>query len=192
MSNPVNTQIDTTPGTPARAGEAVDRVGVIASSVCAVHCSIAALLPVAFGALGLGFVLGHEFEYAFTLIAVVFAGFALLQSWRRHRSRLVATFLVLGIAGLLTARGLEMLYGHAHGHHHETTVHADRDVHGATEGGSNAMVDHRSDHERTIVEDANEAHIAPISVGIIAGLLLVTGHIINIRTGRRCREECSR
>jgi hypothetical protein len=27
-------------------------------------------------------------------------------------------------------------------------------------------------------------------VGIVAGLLLLAGHILNIRTSRRCRAEC--
>ena len=48
-----------------------DRFGALASAVCAVHCGVCALLPWAFGALGLGFLVGYEVEWALTLVAAL-------------------------------------------------------------------------------------------------------------------------
>ena len=37
--------------------EKVDRFGMVASSLCAIHCAICSLAPAIFGAIGLGFLL---------------------------------------------------------------------------------------------------------------------------------------
>lgn len=143
--------------------ERVDRVGALASTVCAVHCAVCALLPVAFGALGLGFLLGHEAEWVFTLVAIVFATAALTAGWRRHRSRGVALLLLVGIAGLLVSRGVEQA-GDAHadgGHEHA----------------------HALDHD-----DGEAGHLVGTIVGVVAGLSLVAGHLLSLRATRRCTE----
>lgn len=88
-------------------GVGVDRVGTLASAACALHCAMCALLPGVFATLGLGALLGHEAEWGFTLVAVVFAAAALFLGWRRHRSFIVVLALGAGIAGLLLARVLE-------------------------------------------------------------------------------------
>ena len=126
----------------------VDRFGALASSLCAAHCALCAMLPAAFGALGLGFLLRHEAEWGFTLIAVTFAVGALALGWLRHRSFIVAAFLVLGIVGLLASRSLEMDSAH--------------------QGAS---------------------HVAGPAVGVVAGLLLLAGHVLNLRKGRCCQGE---
>ena len=82
----------------------LDRFGAVASNLGAGHCAVCALLPTAFGALGLGLLLSHETECVFTLVAVVFAAGALLLGWRRHPSVLVAGLLAPGIVGLLASR----------------------------------------------------------------------------------------
>lgn len=85
----------------------IDRAGVLASSACATHCALAALLPGALSAAGLTMLLGHEAEWALTFAAVAFAAVALVIGWRRHRSTAVAAALGAGIAGLLAARIVE-------------------------------------------------------------------------------------
>jgi hypothetical protein len=85
----------------------VDRIGALASAVCAVHCVVSAFLPQAFAALGLGVLLGHEAEWGFTLVAFVFAATALYLGFTRHRSSRVALTLGLGIVALLLAKLLE-------------------------------------------------------------------------------------
>ena len=85
----------------------LDRLGTFASGACAVHCALSAILPEALAAVGLGALLGHEFEWGFTLAALVLAAAALSQGWRKHRSRRVAGLLGGGIVALLLARLLE-------------------------------------------------------------------------------------
>ncbi|MDA8016917.1 MAG: MerC family mercury resistance protein [Thermoanaerobaculia bacterium] len=117
---------------------AVDRIGVFASSACAAHCALSAFLPSALGALGLGVLLGHEAEWGFVLVAVAFAATALLLGWLRHRSGFVAAVLAIGIGGLLLARMME-------------------------EAGSSG---------------------AGTATGLLAGVVLVTGHLSNLRASR--------
>ena len=169
----------------------VDRFGAVASSLCAAHCALCALLPAAFSALGLGFLMGHEAEWVFTLIAVVLGLCALVLGWRQHRSFRVAGLLAIGIVGLLASRGLEMGSEH-HGHHDE--VH-----HAKVEDGSshaNEAEDHHEeeqgkdeDHHVSLEQDET-GHLAGASVGVLAGLLLFLGHILNIRTMRKCPSPC--
>lgn len=84
-----------------------DRLGIAASSACAVHCAATALVPGVLGVLGLGALLGHEAEWGFTLSAVVLAGAALWHGWRVHRSVQIALLFAAGIAGLMLSRVVE-------------------------------------------------------------------------------------
>ncbi|MGF1508441.1 MAG: MerC family mercury resistance protein [Myxococcota bacterium] len=88
-------------------GDVVDRLGAVASGVCAAHCAVCAALPGALGVLGLGALLGHEAEWTLTLVAVGLGLVALMVGWRRHRSARVAIGLSMGIVGLLLARRFE-------------------------------------------------------------------------------------
>ena len=101
--------------------ERIDQAGAVASTLCAIHCAICALLPAVFGALGLGMLLSQTAEWAFTLVAVSIAAGALVLSWRQYRSVAVAGLLSLGIVGLLASRVLEM----GSDHHHHGEHHAD-------------------------------------------------------------------
>lgn len=85
----------------------IDRAGVLASSVCAIHCALVAVLPGVLSAAGLAMLLSHEAEWAFTIAAVTFAAVALTVGWRRHRSLMVASALGAGIVGLVAARLVE-------------------------------------------------------------------------------------
>ena len=96
--------------------EKIDRFGAVASSLCAMHCAVCAFLPAALGALGLGFLIGHEAEWILSLIAISFAAIAALVGYRQHRSKATVSLLALGILGLLVSRGIEAQSGH-HGDH---------------------------------------------------------------------------
>jgi hypothetical protein len=173
--------------------EKVDRFGAVASSLCAVHCALCALLPAAFSALGLGFLIGHEAEWVLTLIAVALGAGALFLGWPKHRSNQVAAFLVIGILGLLASRGLEMGSDH-HGHeaetHHakgeESAEHADEpEEHAKEEKG-----EHKEDHHEEGAEHDDAGHLLGAGIGVLAGLLLFLGHLLNIRALRKCEEPC--
>ena len=79
----------------------VDRVGATCSTLCAVHCAATAAIPGALAAMGLDALTGHEFEWGFTIVAILFATMALVLGWRRHRRLWIGVVFGVGIAGLL-------------------------------------------------------------------------------------------
>ena len=170
--------------------ERVDKLGAVASSICAVHCALFGFLPIVFTALGLSFLMGHEAEWVFTSIAIVFALGALVLAWRRHRSVRVIGLLALGIVGLLVSRGIEMNSDHD-GHHDEhsaatvesTEPHASEESH--KEGAHNEGHTEGESEGHHALEGMG--HLVGTGVGVLAGLLLLFGHVLNIRTSRRCR-----
>ena len=166
-------------------------LGALLSSLCAVHCATVALLPLAFGALGLSFLAGHDAEWVFTLAAVVFAAVALSANWRKNRSTYVTTLLILGIVGLLASRVIEMNFGE-HGHHeHKSQVEhagAEHKEHNHDEKHGEHEDEHHDSHGAHDEHDGF-GHALGTAVGVIAGLLLFVGHVVNLRVTRR-REEC--
>ena len=167
----------------------VDRIGALASGVCAAHCAICALLPAAFGAFGLGILLGHEAEWAFSLVAIAFATGALVLGWRRHRSIVVTLLLALGIVGLFSSRILEMTSPH-HDHHGEVgheELHAHHEI--ATETKEDPHHEHEDEHSAEAHASgtalAGFSHSIGAAIGVLAGLSLLTGHILNLRAMRR-------
>ena len=107
--------------------ERVDRFGMFASSICALHCAVCALVPAAFVTLGLDVMLDHRFEWMLTLLAVAFGVIAMVMGWRKHRKLRVMTTLAVGIIGLLAVR---LSAGHGdHEDHTERASHAAHDEH---------------------------------------------------------------
>ena len=184
--------------------ENVDRVGAFASTLCAIHCAVCAFLPAALGALGVGFLVGHEAEWIFTLVAVAFASIALLLGWRQHRSIKVAGLLLIGILGLLASRAIEMGSGH-HGHEdaahgsahaeagHKDEKHAAKKAHDEHKDKTQAKSDHKGethhdDHAKEEGDDHDDlGHMVGTFVGVIAGFILLIGHLFNLRATRASR-----
>ena len=169
----------------ADATDSVDRVGALASSLCAVHCMVCMLLPYAFGALGLGFLLGHEAEWTFTLIAVALALGALVMGWRRNRSIRVSLLLILGISGLLVSRGLEA--AGEHDDHHEAQAPTARADHPDAEASSHKHA-HSEEGSRSSLTGGfapEIGHLAGSGLGVVGGILLLSGHLLNLRGRQR-------
>ncbi|WEN13409.1 MerC domain-containing protein [Rhodanobacter sp. AS-Z3] len=78
-----------------------DRVGAIASFLCAIHCAllpfVLALLPL----VGLEFLADHRFERIFVLCACGLAGLVLYRGYLRHRRALPLRLAVPGLSLLL-------------------------------------------------------------------------------------------
>lgn len=89
-----------------------DGLGQFASGACALHCALCALAPSLFTVLGMDLMLDHEAEWAFTILAIVFASGALVAGWMKHRAPRVAGLFILGIGLLLASRFLEEFGGH--------------------------------------------------------------------------------
>jgi hypothetical protein len=97
----------------ARWWNLADRIGAIASFLCAIHCAalpfVLALLPL----IGLSFLADHAFERGFVLFASALALLALLNGYRRHHRplplRLAFPGLVLLVAGVTFAESYSVL-----------------------------------------------------------------------------------
>lgn len=89
-----------------------DSFGKFASGICALHCAVCAFTPSLFAVLGMDLLLDHEAEWAFTIIAIIFASGALVAGWLQHKTPLIAGLFTLGIAGLLGSRFLEEAGSH--------------------------------------------------------------------------------
>ena len=173
----------------------VDLIGSVASSLCALHCAICALIPTTFGALGLGFLLTQQTEWTLSIVATAFAISAGYLGWRVHRSTLVVAVLTLGIAGLMTSRSLEM-DSHHHDHHGES--HSEEMEHTATEKvhSDHGVQVHKEGFEKSneyLHDTGSEAvsmHSLGSIMGVLGGILLFIGHMLNIRTSHRFRKEC--
>jgi len=116
----------------------------------------------------------------------------LILGWRQHRSFRVAGLLAVGIVGLLVSRGLEM--GSEHNDHHDGVHHAQVEEASShsNEGddhGADKQIENDEDHVN--LEPGESSHLVGASVGVLAGLLLFLGHILNIRTMRKCSSPCS-
>lgn len=77
-----------------------DRLGFIASFLCAVHC---ALVPVAIAvlpSLGLAAWLGEDFEEGFVVFASLLGLFTLVSGYRRHREVRALGLLIPGLVVL--------------------------------------------------------------------------------------------
>jgi hypothetical protein len=95
MTNITNMEIVNAPAT---VSSRLDRVGMVASCACAVHC---ALMPVVFGVLpliGLGVLADERAEWLLVGVAIVIGAASLLPSYFRHHGR--ATPLLVFAAGL--------------------------------------------------------------------------------------------
>jgi hypothetical protein len=82
-----------------------DQLGVVASSVCAVHCALSAVILGASSALGT-LLRDERLELTFLFSAVALAGASVATSYRRHRDPTVVVLAVAGLALLGAGRAL--------------------------------------------------------------------------------------
>ncbi len=82
----------------SRGWQSADRIGAIASLLCAIHCALLPFVLAALPLVGLEFLADHRFERGFVAFACVLAVIALVRGFRRHQQPLP---LLLAIPGLL-------------------------------------------------------------------------------------------
>ena len=150
--------------------QTVDRFGAFASTACAIHCAVCVLSVGGFATIGLDFLDEHEAEWMLTVLAVVFGVLGLLLGWRQHKQPLVAALLGIGIAGLIAVRLMEG------GDHHEEGEEAEAVAEVAEETDEEEGHD---DHE-----EGHDDHGPGESLGIVAGLILMAGHVGNLKAMR--------
>ena len=148
--------------------EKLDRTGVIASVLCAIHCAIAPILLVVTPTLG-GIWVHPIAHLSIAALVLPIAGFALRSGFRQHQLRWVVTVGGLGI--------FLVLLGAAYPYMTEAAA-------GCESGCNNCcpsyVVDEATGEERL--------NIPPASViTLLGGISLVVAHVANLRCCATCR-----
>ena len=76
----------------------LDRVGITATSLCAIHCILLPVILPALPMLGLSFLADHFFEHAALLVTGIIGIIALISGFKRYHGKLYPFyFLILGV-----------------------------------------------------------------------------------------------
>lgn len=73
----------------------LDKIGITATSLCALHCILLPVILPALPLLGLSFLADHEWEHVFLLITAVLGSIALLSGFKRYHRKLYPFYLLL-------------------------------------------------------------------------------------------------
>jgi len=77
----------------------LDRIGITATSLCALHCILLPVLLPILPLLGLNFLADHAWEHVFLLFTAVLGGVALYSGYKRyHRKTYPFILLILGVS----------------------------------------------------------------------------------------------
>ena len=77
----------------------LDRIGITATSLCALHCILLPVIIPALPLLGIGFLADHTWEHMFLLMTAVLGTIALFSGFKRYHKRLYPFYLLyLGVA----------------------------------------------------------------------------------------------
>lgn len=90
----------------------VDKVGAIASMICAVHCALTGLALGLLSIVGLGFLGSPTAEVAFIGTALVLGTWAVVHGLKKHHSYLPALIFITGLVSLVLSH---FVFGHNHG-----------------------------------------------------------------------------
>lgn len=85
----------------SRGWQNADRIGAIASFLCAIHCALLPFVLAALPLVGLEFLADHRFERGFVAFACVLAVIALVRGFRRHQQPLPLLLAIPGLALLI-------------------------------------------------------------------------------------------
>ena len=76
----------------------LDRLGIAATSLCALHCILLPILLPALPLLGLSFLADHTWEHIFLLLTAILGTVALFSGFRRYHKKLYPFYLLyLGV-----------------------------------------------------------------------------------------------
>jgi len=76
----------------------LDRIGITATSLCALHCILLPVLLPALPLLGLSFLADHEWEHVFLLITAILGTVALFSGFKKYHRKIYPFYLLfLGI-----------------------------------------------------------------------------------------------
>jgi len=77
----------------------LDRIGITATSLCALHCILLPVLLPVLPLMGLSFLADHTWEHVFLLVTATLGTIALFSGFQRYHKRLYPFYLLyLGVA----------------------------------------------------------------------------------------------
>ena len=77
----------------------LDRIGITATSLCALHCILLPVILPVLPLLGIGFLADHTWEHAFLIVTAILGSIAMLSGFKRYHKRLYPFYLLyLGVA----------------------------------------------------------------------------------------------
>lgn len=96
-----------------------DRLGAMASAICAVHCLLTGVALGLLSVIGLGFLGSSTAEYAFLATTFTIGVIAVVHGVRRHHSALPSMFFVIGLVCWLLSH---FVFGHGHAHNGQSSI----------------------------------------------------------------------
>ena len=152
----------------------VDFIGMIAGSLCAIHCLVASTAPIWISLLGIGSLFSHTAEIIFVMFGITTAILAMLFGVYGPSASKVRTILTVGILALLFSQYLEM--NAEHHEHHEAEHHQAHSSLSESESHDTHHIEQDSEEE--------EHSSIPVILSVFGGLMIVCGHYYNIRSHR--------
>lgn len=72
----------------------LDRIGITATSLCALHCILLPILLPALPLLGLSFLADHAWEHVFLIITAILGAYALFSGFKRYHRKIYPFYLL--------------------------------------------------------------------------------------------------
>ena len=80
----------------------LDKIGIMASVLCVIHCAFLPILVTALPLLGIGFLVKDRTEVLMVLLSILIAGISIGTSYKIHRSFLPLVLLIIGLTIIAT------------------------------------------------------------------------------------------
>jgi len=73
----------------------LDRIGITATSLCALHCILLPILLPALPLLGISFLADHKWEHIFLIVTAILGSIAMLSGFKRYHKKLYPLYLLI-------------------------------------------------------------------------------------------------
>ena len=97
----------------AQTGRLLDRLGMAASAVCAVHCVLTGFALGLLSVAGFGFLGNPIVDIGFLATAALVGGFAVWHGLKRHKNWIPAAVFVLGLSAIVFGHFVLADHGHS-------------------------------------------------------------------------------
>ncbi|MDT0605161.1 MerC domain-containing protein [Thalassotalea castellviae] len=73
----------------------LDRIGITATSLCALHCILLPVILPALPLLGIGFLADHTWEHIFLIVTAILGSIAMFSGFKRYHKKLYPFYLLM-------------------------------------------------------------------------------------------------